>query len=247
MVDRASLTSAERQLLDVQLEEERLEAQLAEAESRFRRFFGVHPNGVGLPPAIFTLDELRARASSWREAPELIGTAAEIVALRSDLEAAKAEFKPNVRLRTGASSPILESDNTSVSAGVFLEYQLGDGGRRAAQVDAAEDAIAAAEARFEAIKSDLETASEAALEQYISISDLIRVVRQQIEALDEERQTLTSQLTSGQSSIQQLVEVEILAYRARARRIGLLAQRRALELEIASRQGALLERLGVGL
>lgn len=245
MVDRAALAGAERQILDIELEEERLQASRDDARNRFERYFGEAPNTVSAPPSLFARADLENMRELWPEAPELVASAAELVAAQRDVDAAAAQRRPRISLSTGVNAPLSDQDDAQVTTGLFLEHTFGDGGRRRAEIEAREERLAARQSDFDDARDEARSDFESALSQYSSLVSSLAVLEEQIEVLDVERETLRSQLASGQSSVRDLVESEILYYRALARQIELRAQRSRIEVMLGSRTGALLPRLGI--
>lgn len=245
MVDRAALAGAQRQILDVELEEERLQAELDDARNRFERYFGAAPTSIAAPPSMFARADLENMRTLWPEAPELVAAAAQLVAAQRDVDAAMAQRRPRVSLSTGVNTPLSDQDDPQLTAGLFLEYTFGDGGRRKAEIEAREERLAARQSEFDDARDAARSDFETALSRYNSLLSSQRVLKEQIEVLDVERETLRSQLSSGQSSVRDVVESEILYYRALAREIQQRAERARIEYTLGGRTGALLPRLGI--
>lgn len=245
MVDRAALAGAQRQILDVELEEERLQAARDNARNRFERYFGEAPGSVAAPPSLFARSELESMRGLWPEAPELVAAAAQLVAAQRDVDAAAAQRRPRVSLSAGVNAPLSDQDDAQLTTGLFFEHTLGDGGRRKAEIEAREERLAARQSDFDDTRDEARSDFETALSQYSSLVSSLSVLEDQLEVLDLERETLRSQLASGQSSVRDLVEAEILYYRAQARRIELRAEQNRIEVTLGARTGALLPRLGI--
>jgi adhesin transport system outer membrane protein len=246
LVDRAAFASGQRQLLDLKLEQERLNTARRDAQERFDRYFGSKPSKLPAPDRLFTNAELERFVADWQNSPTLIGAAAEIIAAERDVEAARAEFRPNFDLQMGVRTPN-EDGNTSpdASVGVGLTYVFGDGGRRASQLAQREQALAAQRESFEAQKDELEVSAETKLAQHKSLRASVSVLQEQIRQLDTERDTLRSQITSGQADLRQLVETEGVFYRTRARLLEVRGEIATLELTIAAATGHLPKKLGI--
>lgn len=245
MVDRAALASAQRQILDVELEEERLQAELDDARNRFERYFGEAPSSVPAPPSMFSRGDLVNMRELWPQAPELVAAAAELVAAKRDVDAAVARRRPQVSLSAGVNTPLSDQNDPQLTAGLFLEHTFSDGGRRKAEIEARRERLATRESEFDDARSAARSDFETALSRYNSLLSSQRVLNEQIEVLDDERETLRSQLASGQSSVRDLVESEILYYRALAREIQQRGERSRIEFTLGARTGALLPRLGI--
>jgi len=248
IVDRAALAAAQRQFLDLKLEEERLQADLRDARERFHRYYGERPRSVPAPQRLFTDAELARMSSSWPDAPALIVAAAELIAAERAVEAAEGELRPTVNLRVGASSPTSGSlRRPDANVGLVLQHTFGDGGRRAAEIDRLTEQLQAGRATFEDTKDQTRVDVETALSRHRTLSNTISVLDAQIRELNTERETLRSQIASGQANMRQLVESEVLYYRALARRIDTRGELTSLEIRLASLTGELTSRLSINL
>lgn len=245
IVNRSVLNEVERQILDVRLEEESLRASLLASQERFERYFGFRPDRVPAPPRLFSAGEVVALRNLWQDAPALAAAAAELIAAESDISIATATTRPNVGVRVGVDSPLSDTSDQSVSAGVVVEYTFSDGGQRQAQITAREERLQSLRGDFEDTKRVSLAEVEAGIAQYQSIGSSLSLLDRQIEVTRAERSDLERQLGSGQSSVQQVVEAEIRIYQAEARRLALVASQRTLEVELGSQTGRLLPQLQI--
>jgi outer membrane protein TolC len=244
-VDRAALDSARRQIVDITLEETRLEADLRDARVRFQRFYNRAPEAIGLPTDFITPAAARIAAGAWQQAPGLERSAAELLIARSAVASAKAAFRPRARLQAGVSTPMQEGESTDTSVGLVLEYTFGDGGRRKSLLEAAQARARAVEAQLADAQRTLEAELDAALTRLAAIERSMPLVAEQMRLSASEAETARSQITTGQSTLRQLVEAEIENYRACDRQIAMRAERQILLLTIAARTGELGFRIGL--
>lgn len=245
IVDRASLAAAQRQFLDLELEEERQKFALQDATERFNRYYGDRPDSITAPQRLFSNEEVAQMARSWQDSPALISAAAELIVAERALEAARAETRPTLRARAGVNSPFSDADEAEGNIGIVLEHTFGDGGRRQANIERLDNRLQANRAAFEDTKSESQVEAETTLSRHQSLRSTIPVLEEQIEALDTERKTLRSQITSGQAQLRELVESEVLHYRAQARLIQIRGDLSNLEIILASQIGRLTEKLNV--
>lgn len=246
IVDRASLAAAQRQFLDLELEEERQEFALQDAKERFNRYYRDRPASVTAPQRLFSNEEVVQMARSWQDSPALISAAAELIVAERALEGARAENQPTVRARAGVDSPVSDASDAEGSIGLVLEHTFGDGGRRRANIKSLDNRLQASRAAFEDTKSEAQVEADTILARHRSLRSTIPVLEAQIEALDTERKTLRSQITSGQAQLRELVESEVLHYRAQARLIQIRGELSNLEINLASQTGRLTQKLGIG-
>jgi adhesin transport system outer membrane protein len=243
--NRSVLKAAERQILDIKLEEESLQAAQRSAQERFKQYFGFMPNQVPAPPNIFTQSEIMAMRPAWQESPALVAAAAELVAAENELAAATARQRPKVVFRTGLDAPLSQEDPQTITAGVVVEHSFFDGGRLSALAEAREEELQSLRGDFEDTKSTGQSSIEASLAQYRSINSSLSLIREQIQVTRSERESIENELGTGQSNIQQFVEAEIRNYRAEARRLQLIAEQRTIEIELGALTGRLMEKLNL--
>lgn len=245
MIDRAALDSAKRQVVDITLEETRLQADLQQAHVRFVRFFNQQPTSLSRPAQIVSLADAQTQAKTWQQAPALQRSAAELVVAHSAVAGAQAAFKPRARLQAGVTSPMQDGESTDTSVGVMLEYTFGDGGRRRAQLLAAEARVEVVESQLTDAQRTLKAEMDAAVSQLAAIDRSMPLVEQQISLSASEAQTARSQLATGQSNLRQVIEAKIQNFRAEDRQISMGAEKLALQLTISSRIGALGQLIGL--
>lgn len=239
MLDRAALDSARRQIVDITLEETRLEASLAEAQSLFHRFFHVQPRGIARPAELVSAAQARSFAQAWENAPDLQRQAAEAIAAQAAIGEAKSAFRPQVRVQTGLRSPLERDESTDLTVGVMLDYSFNDGGRRRNQLEAAEARSVATEAQLSDAQRGLQAELKGALTQLAALDRSMPLVAEKLRLSRSEAETSRSQLRTGQSNLRQLVEAEVETYRAQDQQVALRAERQILLLTIAARTGAL--------
>jgi outer membrane protein TolC len=245
MLDRASLENAQRQIVDIKLEESRLIAGQAEAQVLFQRFFNAKPSTVPRPSDLVTAVQARSLAQDWQTAPGLQRQAAELLAAQAAVGEAQSAFRPRARLQAGARSPMESGESTDLSVGLSLEYSFSDGGRRKKQLEAAEARVAATDAQLSDAQRGLEAELQGGLTRLASIERAMPLLADKLRLSRSEAETSRSQMLTGQSNLRQLVEAEIEIYRAQDQQIAMQAERQTLLLTIASRTGALSRLVGL--
>lgn len=245
MSDRLALESVLRQIVDIDLEETRLQAGLEQAKVRFARFFNQEPKNVPRPAELVSLAEARQLAAEWQQAPALQRAAAELILARSAVVSAQAAFKPRVLVQAGVTSPMQEGESTDTSLGFVLEYKFADGGRRQSQLESAEARAQAIEVGLSEAQRTFKMEMEASIQQLASLERSMPLVQQQIDLSNAEATTLQSQLATGQSDLRQLIGTKIENYRAEDRQISMRAEQLALQFAISSQTGALGQLIGL--
>jgi len=245
MLDKASLENAQRQIVDIKLEESRLLAGRAEAQVLFQRFFNAKPSNTPRPSELVTAAQARALAQDWQTAPGLQRQAAELLAAQAAVGEAKSAFRPRARLQAVARSPLERDEATDLTIGLSLEYSFNDGGRRKKQLEAAEARVAATDAQLSDAQRSLEAELQAGLTRLASIERAMPLLADKLRLSRSEAETSRSQMLTGQSTLRQLVEAEIAIYRAQDEQIAMQAERQTLLLTIAARTGALSRLVGL--
>ena len=245
MLDKASLENAQRQIVDIKLEESRLIAGQAEAQVLFQRFFNAKPSNVPQPSELVSATQARALANDWQTAPGLQRQAAELLAAQAAIGEAQSAFRPRARLQGGARSPLDSKDTTDLTLGLSLEYSFSDGGRRQAQLETAQARVAATEAQLSDAQRGLEAELQAGLTRLASIERAMPLLADKLRLSRLEAETSRSQMQTGQSNLRQLVEAQIEIYRAQDQQIAIQAERHILLLTIAARTGALSRLVGL--
>lgn len=239
MIDRAALDSVLRKIVNISLEQARLQSDLGQAQVRFARFFHQEPTGLEMPTDLISTFDARAQAGAWREAPNLQRSAVELIVAQNSVLAAKAAFKPKAKLQTGVTSPMQHGESTDVSLGVALEYTLGDGGKRNAQLDAAEARLASARDGLLDAQRSLKAEMDATVQQLDAIELSMPLLERQITLSASGAKTAKSQLATGQANLNQVIEAKIEQYRAEDRKITAHAEKVIMQFVIASRAGLL--------
>jgi outer membrane protein TolC len=136
-------------------------------------------------------------------------------------------------------------ERTNFAIGLELEWVLGDGGRREANTAAQAARLAAAEQTREgctlAGKRELDTS----VSRRATLIESIATLSVQVDSSKNEVKILWSQLSTGQTSVRQLIEAEVNAYRASDRKITAEAELSKLELAMLSSSGLLAKKLGL--
>ncbi len=245
MVDRAALEGVRRRIVDIALEEARLDASLQEARGRFARHFNTNVNAIAAPAEIITPDQARSYAQDWDDAPVLRKGAAELIMARNSLVIAEAAFQPRASISGGIRTPMERGASTDTTLGLSLTYTIGDGGRRDANLRAAQARLEAAQAQLADTRRGIETELSASIVRLNAIQRSMPLMQENIRLSAAEAEIARSQIVTGQSNLQRLIEAEIDNYRARDGQIAMQSEKITLQLTIAALTGALGRELGL--
>lgn len=242
LADRTIIEKADKSILDVKIERQRLETALSEASGKFESYFGRQPLKLAAPSVLATEKIISTSLNSWKNSPQIAVSATEVIIADYELAIAKADLKPQIMGNLGSTAP-LSSDNPVQSVGLVVKYTFGDGGRRKARISSAQERQQAAKEDLEAAIQDLEGAVLAAKLSYTDVQKGIDLVQQQIKVLQQSRDTARSQIASAQSNLNTLLETEIDLYRAEDRLLSLKAEKMKLEAKMLQLGGILAEQV----
>lgn len=245
MVDRASLDSARRQIVDISLEETGLRAELNQAKVRFIRFFNHAPSALKRPPELVSAVAALSHAKAWKSSPSLQRSAAELIIAQNAVIGARSAFKPKARLQAGINAPMEDGDSTDTTVGFAIEYTFGDGGRRQSLLEAAQARVKTVEAQMADAQRVLRSELDVAKSQLEAIDRSIPLVARQITLSASEAETARSQLATAQSNLREVIGAEMENYRATDRKIAMQAEKMVIQVTMASRTGALGELLNL--
>ena len=239
LIDRASVDSARRQIVDVKLERSRLQAEKAHSEVLFERYFGVKLGEIKRPSRLISADECREYSKDWPDSPILRSKAAEVLAAEASVSEALAAFRPVAQIQTGAQSPWEENESTDLTLGMTIQYAFNDGGRRKKTLASAEARLNATSGDFVNSQRALKAEVDSGLSRLSSIETSMPLLDDKLQLSRSEAEASRSQLLTGQSNLRFLIEAEIEIYRAQDQKITMLAERDILSLTIAALTGAL--------
>ena len=239
LIDRASVDSARRQIVDVKLERSRLQAQKANSEVLFERYFGLKLGEIKKPSGLISADECREYSKDWLDSPILRSKAAQVLAAEASVSEARAAFRPVAQIRSGAQSPWEKNESTDLTLGMTVEYAFNDGGRRKKTLASAEARLNATSGDFVNSQRALKAEVDSGLSRLSSIETSMPLLDDKLRLSRSEAEASRSQLLTGQSNLRFLIEAEIEIYRAQDQKITMLAERDILSLTIAALTGAL--------
>jgi adhesin transport system outer membrane protein len=243
LADRTIIEKADKSVLDVRLEIQRLESSRSEAAGRFSAYFGTTPKNLTAPKSLVSSAEAQSAADNWRESAQLKASASRVLTANFELQLAEADLKPKIVANAGSTAP-LSSDAPVKSIGLMVTYNFSDGGRRKSRIESAKASVAAAEADLELQMTQSEAAAFAANLSYADVTTGITLVKEQIAVLSQSRETARSQIASAQSNLNTLLETEIDLYRAEDRLLALESEKLKLELRMLQIGGKLAQAAG---
>ena len=243
MIDKSASTSAEIAVRSLLLEKSNLEAQISARTAFYVKNFGGVPNDLTAAPSLLTASDLTKIEREWSTSPIMLQSAAKVIAAKQNLLAARGNEEPTVGLKAGVVSPMDRGERTNFAIGLELEWVLGDGGRRKANTAAQAARLAAVEQTLEGFKLAGKGELDTAVSRRTALVKSIATLSVQADSSKNEVKILWSQLSTGQTSVRQLIEAEVNAYRASERKIMAEAELLNLELAMLSSSGLLAKKL----
>ena len=245
MIDKSASTSAEIAVRSLFLEKSNLKAQVSASMASYVKNFGFEPKDLRAAPSLLTASDLIKIEQEWSTSPIMIQSAARVLAARQNLLAARGGEEPTVGFKAGVVSPMDRGERTNFAIGLELQWVIGDGGRREANTAAQAARLAAAEQTLQGFKLAGKGELDTTLSQRANLLDSMATLGVQEELSKNELKILWSQLSTGQTSVRQLIEAEMNTYRTSDRKLMVEAELSKLELAMLSKSGLLAKKLGL--
>jgi len=245
MVDKSASTSADIAVRNLELEQSQLDASQHEITARYIKQFGSPPKNLGQPPKLLTQADLAKIQKDWATSPSLLQSAAGVLSAKQALLAAQGREKPTIGLSSGITSPMSRTDQSSYAVGFEVSWIIGDGGRRKADTAAKAARLEAAQQALEGLKLQGKSQLDTAVSQREALLKSLTMLSAQNTAASKEIEILWSQLATGQTTVRQLIDAEVSAYRTADRQITAKAELAKLELKMLATSGLLATKLGL--
>jgi outer membrane protein TolC len=229
----------ENEMNDLALTEQKTQQLMDLTKADFQLYFGDVTQSLRAPP----LSQLISRNTKFGSVnlPTLKKLLLEQAIAEFRVNETKASLKPTVKSVASLSSPQNVNGSSDAKIGIFVDYIIGDGGRRAARIAAAEADFLGLEAEIGHQLKVAEVAFNTAKARLNSNQSLIKMFSKKIKLLDEQIKTATSQKTLGQTAIQKLFTLKIEKFDAQMDLIKLRGETYIAALDLNFASGSLLE------
>ena len=245
MADKSASTSADIAVRNLELEQSQLDASRHEVTARYIKQFGSPPKDLSQPPKLLTQADLAKVQKDWASSPSLLQSAAGVLSARQALLVAQGREKPTIGLSSGVTSPMSPTDQSSYAVGFEVSWIIGDGGRRKAGTAAKAARLDASKQALEGLKLQGKSQLDTAVSQREALLRSLTMLSAQNTAASKEIEILWSQLAIGQTTVRQLIDAEVSAYRTADRQITAKAELAKLELQMLATSGLLAKKLGL--
>jgi outer membrane protein TolC len=223
LIDKSSLDAAYNQVSEFDIELTKMTLEKEMLEISIRKSF------TGPPKSLFydlkSLSFLETwPVGAWSDDLLLHQSALSVLKAEKNLLKAKAQNKPTFSFEAGASSPLEKNKDSSLNVGLRANYIFGDGGRRAATIDAAIKRYEVSKKSLAATKEKSELKFRTAVQRFESAKETRALTNEKINLLVNELQTANAQLSTGRSQFSQILDMEIALYRTEDQQLKNLAE-----------------------
>lgn len=232
LVDRSILDSVERKFLAFELKRADAESSLRSAQMAYARYFKYLPAKVDYPELPVSYNNVETRLTDEIINPSIRVAALQLIIDKKNVEVKRSEFSPQVFFQVGVDSPISASETANLRGGINVKYTIMDGGKREAELSAAEENVRSKRHALNAIRQETEVLSKLLLERYENALTSEVMVRKSVESAKERFTVAESQIQTGKSNIVELVEARYQYVLSEVDLLNKIAQKERLKLEL---------------
>jgi outer membrane protein TolC len=237
LVDRTLIDDISKMMLGIDLEKQTALSRLEISKMVFKSYYGKLPGNVKIPGNAFRKTDFKLLSEDLASVPSMRLAAARVISAKEEVSVRTAAFSPKVNLELGLSSPMDADTATSAQAGISLNYIFNDGGRRQANLEAAQSQLARVQQDLQSAKLtymrsvQVELKTIELLEGSIELTDLKRNMTAQ------SLEVLASQLKTGQANLKKLIEAQVEHHKVALDLLNKKAQRIEAKFRLASMLG----------
>jgi len=213
LLDRTMSDKIETILLELDLEKQTALHAVEIATLNFSNFFGTPPNSITFPKKYFQKSDFEKFLQEIGESPTLKKADLKIAIANAVSSEKRAAFSPKINLQAGVSSPLDPSDTAAAQAGFRVNYIFNDGGKRQADLEAAEESVRQAIEDKESAMLAIESATQSDVRMLKLLEASIVLGSRKRQMLIESLEVLRSQLKTGQANFKQLADLQIAHHR----------------------------------
>jgi outer membrane protein TolC len=245
MIDKSASASAEIALRTLILEKVSLDAKISATSADFIKYFGSLPKHLKAPTSLLTSPDLQKIQKNWSKSPIMLQTAAKVLAAKQMLISSQGSQKPTLDFKAGAVSPMDRGERTNYAVGLEVNWIINDGGRRKANTAVQASILKTAEHEMAMAKLAGKNILDSTLSQHSALIASREILATQEISTRNELEIMWTQLTTGQTSVRQLIEAEEKAHRTSDRIILIDAELLTLEFGMLAQSGLLTTKLAL--
>ena len=209
LIDRTIVDNVEHSLLKISMRQQQLEMDIEIAKLRFSNFYGEVPDNVIEPKSPFSLKILENKMKDKKSIPSLRLAAAELIASRQEVNSILGEFKPKVSFNIAANSPLDTGEDASLAVGIQSTYTFSDGGALKARLKVAEAKSSEMEFNLENTKIKTIKSVETDFQLLAYLLQSRALTQKRLQKNTQSLNVLKSQILTGQSKLNNLIDVHI--------------------------------------
>ena len=209
LIDRTIVDNVEHSLLKISMNQQKLEMDIEIAKLRFSNFYGEIPDNVIEPKSPFSLKILENKMKDKKSIPSLRLAAAELIASRQEVNSILGEFKPKVSFNLAANSPLDTDEDASLAVGIQSTYTFSDGGALKARLKVAEAKSSEMEFNLENTKIQTTRSVESDFQLLAYLLQSRALTQKRLQKNSQSLNVLKSQILTGQSKLNNLIDVHI--------------------------------------
>lgn len=175
----------------------------------------------------------------------MLQTAAKVLAAKQMLISSQGSQKPTLDFKAGAVSPMDRGERTNYAVGLEVNWIINDGGRRKANTAVQASILKTAEHEMAMAKLAGKNILDSTLSQHSALIASREILATQEISTRNELKIMWTQLTTGQTSVRQLIEAEEKAHRTSDRIILIDAELLTLEFGMLAQSGLLTTKLAL--
>lgn len=209
LIDRSVLDEVSGRLLEIDIAEQEASAALSIAKLDFSKNFGAlePPNSVFA--LLETLDKLMSDGLSAQQAPKVKEAMLRVMIAERELARAKSAFLPTINAQASSSSPMDPDENMSAQVGVMVNYQIGDGGSRRANLEAAKASLEQNKRSAQFEVENIETALSSFDERLNNTKNLLKLANKKLQVLVGQLNVAEKQIQTGQADVAKVFEIKL--------------------------------------
>ena len=232
------LADVNGKMVDLELTRRKIQHSKDLAKLNFELHFGPNLTANRLPEMNKLVRSRKSTKFNGLEVPAIKKLLVEHAIAQFRISEAKAALKPKISSSISLSSPQSVNGSTDTRVGLFLDYVIGDGGRRAARISAAETNFNSISAEINHQLKQAQVELDGAKKSLASNRSIFMTSNSKIQLLEKQLATASSQRALGQAAIQKVFDLKIEIFEEKLELIQLRISlyKSAVELQLATGQ-----------
>jgi len=237
LVDRSVLDSVERKLLTFEGKRSDAKSALRSAQMAYVRYFKMLPEEMKYPKLPDSYRKIGLDVTTKFVNPAMRIAALELIIEKQFVKVKKSEFSPQVFFEFGVTSPVNKSDEANLRGGLNVRYTITDGGKRAAELSAAEENVISKQYALNAARQEVGLLKKLLLERFDNAQNAEAMMRKSVLGAKERFMVAESQIQTGKSNIVELVEARYQYVISEIDLLAKTAEKERLQLELVELLG----------